>query len=378
MEALAGAGHEVTLICPRAQDQCWREMINGVRVYRFPTIEAGLHAASFVLEFFWATLVITILTLWVWIRHGMDVLHIFNPPESLFIAGLLPKLAGKMIVCDLREVSPELYLSKYENSSRILYNLLVWMERVLCRLSDHIIVVNESCRRVIAERNHLMPDRLSIVRQGPNLNEISPTDPDPVIRSRAGIIIAFLGVMAKQDGIDHLLLALHYLKQQFGHTDWLCVLMGSVEDQRSIESLAVKLGIYDRTWLPGYLPVHRWLPILSSADICVEPCPTSPLNSLATMQKIMDYMALGKPTVAYDLHEHRFTAGEAALYAVPNDPVDLARQMSRLIENANLRIRLGMIGRHRIERQFAWQYQKPHLLSVYENLGKRKLGNSIT
>jgi glycosyltransferase involved in cell wall biosynthesis len=368
MEALADAGYQVALICPHAQGQLWNETINGVRVYRFPTLPAGLHAAGYILEFFWATLVMTVLTLWVWIRHGMDVLHIYNPPESLFVAGLLPKLAGKIIVCDLREISPELYLSKYEKGSGITYSLLILMERIFCWLADYIIVVNESCRRLILERNRVVPGQVFIVRQGPDLNQVGPTDPDPSLRSRAGTIIAFLGAMAKQDGIEHLLGALHDLDQHFGHKDWLCVLVGPGIDQQSLETLAAKLGISDRTWFPGYLPIEQWLPILSSADICVEPCPMSPLNNLATMQKIMDYMALGKPTVAYDLPEHRFTAGEAALYAKPDNQVDLARQIARLIDDFDLRTQLGSMGRQRIEQQFAWQYQKAHLLAVYANL----------
>ncbi len=369
MEALAAAGYQVTVICPRAPGQLWRETINGVRIYRFHTLVAGPHAASFIKEFFWATFVMTILTLWVWLRHGIDVLHICNPPESLFVAGLLPKLAGKTIVCDLREISPELYQSKFEHSSGLLYSLLIWLERVLCRLADHIIVVNESCRRLVVERDRVAPEQVSIVRQGPDLNQIRPTDPDPALRSRAATIIAYLGRMAKQDGVDHLLAALQYLDQRFDHKDWLCALVGPIEDQQPLEALAAELGVSDRTWFSaGFLPVEQWLPILSSADICVEPCPASPLNNIATMQKIMDYMALCKPTVAYDLPEHHATAGEAALYAVPNDKVDLARQMARLIDDVALRSQLGAVGRQRMEQLFAWQYQKQRLLEVYANL----------
>lgn len=174
--------------------------------------------------------------------------------------------------------------------------------------------------------------------------------------------------MAGQDGIDHLLSALLYLDQNFGYKDWHCVLIGPAEDQQALEAQAVQLGVSDRTWFHGYMPIEQWLPILSAADICVEPCPANPLNNISTMNKIMDYMALSKPTVAYDLPEHRFTAGEAALYAAPNDQIDLARQIARLIEDIALRSQLGAIGRQRMEKLFAWQYQKERLLTVYVNL----------
>lgn len=375
MEALAAAGYQVTVICPRDRGQYWRETINGVRVYRFLTIQAGAHAASYVLEFFWATFVMTILTLWVWVRLGMDVLHIYNPPESLFVAGLLPKLFGKIIVYDLRDIAPELYQSKFEHSNVLFYNLLIWMERVMCGLADHIIVVNESYRRVVVERDGVAPERISIVRQAPDINKVSPTSPDLTLNSRAGTIIAYLGSMAGQDGIDHLLAALNNLDQRFGRKDWFCVLVGPAEDQQALKAMAVEFGVSDRTWFSEYMPIEQWLPILSTADICVEPCPASPLNNISTMNKIMDYMALCKPTVAYDLPEHRFTAGDAALYAAPNNQVEFARQIARLIDSEELRIQMGAIGRQRMEKIFAWQYQKKKLLTVYETLVKNKSNN---
>jgi glycosyltransferase involved in cell wall biosynthesis len=368
MEALVAEGYQVTVISPRGRDQPWREIINGVCIYRFRSLIAGRNAASYILEFFWAMLVMTILTLWVWMRHGMDVLHIYNPPESLFVAALLPKLAGKTIVWDLRDISPEVYQSKFEQSNRILYNLLIWMERIMCRLADHIITVNESYRRVVIERHRVAPERISIVRQGPDLNQVHLTDPDPTLRSRAGTIIAYLGVMAKQDGVDHLLTALHHLEQRFNQKDWLCALVGPVEDQHALDAMAAELGVSDHTWFTGYLPLEQWLPILSAADLCVEPCPANPMNKISTMNKIMDYMALGKPTVAYDLPEHRVTAGEAALYAEPDDQVDLARRIARLINDVALRSQLGAIGRQRMEQQLAWPYQKQRLLNVYAHL----------
>lgn len=372
MEALAAAGYQVTVICPRAPGQRWTEIINGVRIYRFLTLAANAHAARYIMEFFWATFVMTILTLWVWMRHGMDVLHIYNPPESLFVAGLLPKLAGKIIVYDLRDIAPELYQSKFKRSSGILYDLLIWMERVMSRLADHIIVVNQSYEKVVVERDRVAPERISIVRQAPDINQVKQTEPDPNIRARASTIIAYLGSMAGQDGIDHLLMALQYLDQRFNYKDWLCVLIGPAEDQQALVALAAELGVSGRTWFHGYMPTERWLPILSSADICVEPCPANPLNNISTMNKIMDYMALCKPTVTYDLPEHRATAGEAALYAQPNDQVDFARQIARLIDDATLRSQLGTIGLQRMEQLFAWQYQKQRLLDVYKMLEKKK------
>jgi glycosyltransferase involved in cell wall biosynthesis len=358
----------MTVICPRRQGESWHESINGVRIYRFPVPAGGTTVVSYLAEFFSATLVITLLILWVWVRHGLDVLLMYNPPDSLFIAGLLPKLTGKTIVYDFRDLAPELYESKFESVNSVLYRLLLWLERCSCCLANHVTVVNESYRRIVMERDRVPPEQVSVIRQGPDLNRVRLTAPESDLRARAKTIIAYLGQMAKQDGIDHLLRALHHLDRRFGHKDWFCVLIGQADEPRALEELAAELGIGDRTWFTGYMPSEQWVPILSTADICVEPCPANPLNNISTMNKLMDYMALAKPIVAYDLTEHRVTADESALYAQSDDEVDMARQFARLIEEPELRTRLGAIGCERVKQHLAWHHQRKRLLNVYNDL----------
>jgi glycosyltransferase involved in cell wall biosynthesis len=374
MEALAAAGYDVTVICPRGPSQIHRETINGVKIHRFhlPIPTNGTKPINYVIEFLYATVAMTLLTLWVWMFHGLDVLHYYNPPDTLFLAGILPKLASKTIVYDLRDLAPELYQSKFEHRSSIIQKLLLWLEKLTCRQADHIIVVNESYRQIVLERDCVPLQHVTIVRQGPDPDRIRPAQPNLELSGRAKTIFAYLGAMAKQDGIDHLLRALHHLDQDFGYQDWYCVLIGEVEDQQGLQELADELRVGDRILFTGYQPIDHWVSILSAADICVEPAPSNPLNEVSTMNKLMDYMAMGKPSVAYDLREHRFTAGEAALYAKANDEADMARQFIRLINAPELRARLGEIGRQRIMEQLAWNYQKALLLSVYAGLAKMR------
>ncbi len=367
-EALQAAGYHMAVICPRGQGQPWRESIRGVQVYRFPNPTAGSKALNYAIEFSFATLMIAAVTLWVWLRHGLDVLVASNPPDTLFVASLLPRLAGKIFVYDLRDLSRELYEAKFGSTRSVLVRLLLWLERCSCRAANHVTVVNESYRRIVMERDGMPSERVTVIRQGPDLNHVCLTGPIPELRERANTIIAFLGHMAKQDGIDHLLRALHYLDERLGHKDWLCALVGPADEPQELNKLAAELGIADRIWFTGYLPSEQWVPLLSTADICVEPCPVNSLNNISTMNKLMDYMALGKPSVAYDMMEHRFTAGEAALYALPNDEVDFACKLAQLIEQPELRIKLGTIGRERVEQRLALKYQQERLLTLYSEL----------
>jgi glycosyltransferase involved in cell wall biosynthesis len=367
MEALVAAGCHVTVIALHRRGQPWQEIVNGVRVYRFP-LPRGTNATAYALEFLCATILSTMLTLWVWLCYGLDVLHIYNPPDCLFVAALLPRLADKTIVYDVRDLAPELYQAKFEGGSSLLHKLLVRLESISCRLVDHIVTVNESYRRIIMERHQVPAKKISIVRQGPDPAQIHPVETDLVLRQRADIIIAYLGTISNIDGIDHLFRALHHLDQQFGHKDWLCVLIGPADESKTYQALATELGISDRTWFTGYMPNEQWIRVVSTADIGVEPEPFNSLTDISTCNKLMDYMALGLPSVAYDLHENHVTAGEAALYARPNDELDMARQFAVLIENPSLRSQLGMIGRKRIEDHLAWEHQKEHLLTLYATL----------
>jgi glycosyltransferase involved in cell wall biosynthesis len=371
MEALAAAGYQVTVISMRGQGQSRHEVINGVRVYRFFLPPYGNKVVGYILEFLHASISLTAMTLWVWLRHGLDVLHVYNPPDSLFVAALVPKLAGKTVIFDLRDLAPELYVSKYDRPNQWLYSLLVRLERAACRLADHVITVNESYRKIIIERTGLFPARVSIVRQGPDLDRVHSAEPDSDIRSRARTILAYLGSMEKEDGIDHLLRALHYLDRDFRQQDWFCVLVGQSNEIEAYKRLASELGIEDRILFTGHLGAERWVSVLSAADICIEPAPANPVNNISTTNKIMDYMALGKPSVGYGHCEQRITAGDAALYANPNDPRDMARQIALLIEDPDLRARTGEIGRRRIKEHLAWHHQKERLLTLCGSLAPK-------
>jgi glycosyltransferase involved in cell wall biosynthesis len=102
--------------------------------------------------------------------------------------------------------------------------------------------------------------------------------------------------------------------------------------------------------------------------VCVNPDRANDMNDKSTMNKILEYMALGKPIVQFDLTEGRFSAGEASLYARPNDVADLALKLCELLDDPRRRARMGAIGRSRIEAGLAWHHQIPQLLAAYETV----------
>jgi glycosyltransferase involved in cell wall biosynthesis len=134
-----------------------------------------------------------------------------------------------------------------------------------------------------------------------------------------------------------------------------------------VRSQAQRLAIGESVEFTGF--VHEAADVrrmLASADVCLAPEPKNPLNDLSTMIKIAEYMAMERPVVAFDLTESRVTAGEAALYAEPNDPASFARCIDRLLDDPGRRAEMGAAGRYRVENGLSWAHSERALLDAYE------------
>ena len=345
---LVKAGYRVSVICPRPPGGKLYEVMDGVRLYQFPAPAAANGLLGYLWEYGYSMVVTFVISLLVFLREGFDVIHAHNPPDTFFLIAAFYKLLGKRFVYDHHDLAPEMYYARFgDGGNRFVYHTLVLLEKLSCRLADCVIVTNESYKAVEMERGQMPAERITIVRNGPDLEGLQPVEPDPALRQRADTILGYVGRMGPQDGVDYLLRALYHLIYDL--------------DRR-------ELHIEEYVWFTGWIPDEDLIRHLSTADICVDPDPSNPFNDRSTMVKMMEYMALGKPVVAFDLPEHRVTAQDTALYARPNDELDFARQIVVLMDDPERRKRMGQRGRERIETELAWSYQEEHLLEVYEVL----------
>jgi glycosyltransferase involved in cell wall biosynthesis len=366
--ALADAGYSVVVVCRRGEGQARRERVSGVDVRRFRSPFQRGGGVGFVLEWMWSALACFAVSLRLSLRGGFDVVHAHNPPDTLVAVGAFHKLLRKRFVFDHHDLAAEMYLARSgEQGNALVVRVLRSLERLSCRLADHIIVTNESYRSWDAQIAGIPLSRITVVRNGPDPDRRAPVGADPVLRARAGTIIGYLGVMGRQDGVDHLLRAVWHLVHDLGRTDVLCIVIGRGDALPSLRRLAAELGIEDKVWFTGYVSEEQLIRYLCTADVCVDPDPSNPFNDRSTMLKMMDYMALGRPVVAFDLPEHRVTARSAALYVAPNDDLALARAVDELMENPERRRTMGEAGRTRVEQELAWRHSVPHLLRVYES-----------
>ncbi len=376
--ALRAAGWEVSAICPMGDGgTASYEEIDGIRIWRYPAPPATSGFASYAWEFLYCWLQTLRLTLLVSARRGFDVLHTANPPDTFWAIALPFKAAGVKFVFDHHDLCPELYLSRFgeRRAGSLPHRLLGWLERMQFRMADLVLSTNESYRQVAISRGGKREEAVRVVRSGPSRKRFGTIrDPDPALKRGRPFLVAYLGVMAPQDGVDHLVRAAKVLVKDRGRHDVSFTFIGSGDSFAELKALVRGLGLEEECLFTGRVPDAEVERVLATADVCVSPDPKNPLNDVSTMNKVLEYMACAKPVVCYDLREHRFSAGEGALYAKADDVDDLATKIEELLADPALRARMGAYNRDRFLTQMAWEHNAGELLKAYEWLtasGKR-------
>ena len=367
---LQAAGYGVAIICPVGEGYEARyECIDGVHIYRHPLPVEAEGALGYLLEYSAALFWEFALAWKVLFRHGFDVIHACNPPDNIFLVGAFFKLLGKRFLFDHHDINPELYEAKFGRRDMFYRIMRIW-ERLTFMTADVSIATNESYKRIAIERGKMRADRVFVVRSGPNLARLRRMPPKPELKKGRQYLVGYVGVMGRQEGIDYLLRAAQHIIHDERRRDVQFGLVGGGTSLEEMKAFAVELGIEEYVTFTGRVPDQEMLEMLNTADICVNPDVANEMNDKSTMNKIMEYMALGKPIVQFDLTEGRFSAGDASLYAGKNDAHDLAEKILYLLDRPELRHTMGQYGRQRVERELAWNYEAPKLLATYDFLFK--------
>jgi glycosyltransferase involved in cell wall biosynthesis len=364
--ALRAQGHEVNIICPkgRGYDLAY-EVIEGVYIYRHALPVEADSALGYGLEYALALLMEFTLAIRIALTRGFDVIHGCNPPDTIFLIGRFFKLFGKRFIFDHHDINPELYEAKFGRRD-VWYRLLRRLERWTFATADVSIATNESYRRIAIERGQMPPARVFVVRSGADLTRVRAVPPRAELRRGKAHLVGYVGVIGKQEGLDLLLQSVAYLRRALRRDDVHFVIVGDGTELASLRRLSRELAVEDCVEFTGRIPDAALWEIMSTADVCVNPDRANEMNDKSTMNKILEYMALGKPIVQFDLTEGRFSAGEASLYARPNDFADFALKLCELLDDPERRAAMGAIGRTRVETSLAWHHQIPRLLEAYE------------
>jgi glycosyltransferase involved in cell wall biosynthesis len=362
--ALRDAGWEVHVICPQGEKRDTEPYaeIDGVRIHRYPLQTAVGGPLGYLREYGSA--------LWHTYRLArkvgpVDVVHACNPPDLFFLVARRLKRRGARFVFDQHDLVPELYLSRFARGEDLLYRAVCRLERQTYRAADIVIATNESYREAALTRGGKQPEEVFVVRSAPAVERFRQVPPDSSIRRGKHYLLCYLGVMGPQDGVDYALRALAKVRDEQGRTDWHAVFVGSGDTFDAMIALADELDLSDCVEFTGRISDEDLLRYLSTADVCLSPDPRNPLNDVSTMNKIMEYMAMARPIVSFDLKEARVSADEAAVYAPANDESHFAKLIARLLDDPDERRRMGEIGQARVSGPLSWEHSRTALLAAY-------------
>jgi glycosyltransferase involved in cell wall biosynthesis len=365
---LKEAGYGVSVICPKSKAFPLKyECLDGIHIYRYPMPPEARGALGYAVEYPLALLWQFVLSWKVLFSRGFNVIHACNPPDNIFLIGLVFKLLGKKFVFDHHDICPELYLAKFEKKD-FLYKIMLLSERLTYKSADVSIATNESYKQIAIQRGKMSPDKVFVVRSGPNLNRIVRMPPVEALKQGRKYLVGYVGVMGKQEGIEYLLRSIQHIVYNMGRKDIHFGLVGGGPELNHMKSYAEELRIADYVTFTGRVPDKDMLEVLNTADVCVNPDVANEMNDKSTMNKIMEYMAVGKPIVQFDLAEGRFSARDASLYAKKNDEIDFAEKIVELLNDPDRRENMGRQGRQRVENELQWTHEVPKLLAAYKTL----------
>jgi len=365
---LQAHGYQVSIICPKGKgyEKSFEEL-DGVAIHRHSMPFEADGALGYALEYSWALAAEFLLSLKICFGRGFDVIHGCNPPDMIFLIGAFYKLFGKKFLFDHHDINPELYEAKFQRRD-VFYKLMLALERWTFRTADVCVATNESYKKIAIERGGQQPGKVFVVRSGPDLRRLKVLPPQPALKRGRKYLVGYVGVMGRQEGIDGLLTAVQHIVHEMGRTDIHFGLVGGGTELEAMRKLAEQLQVADYVTFTGRVPDADLLAMLNTADVCVNPDVANEMNDKSTMNKIMEYMALGKPIVQYDLTEGRVSAQQASLYAKRNDPIDMAQQIVTLLDDEPRRKQMGEWGRERVKNALAWEHEVPRLLAAYETL----------
>lgn len=364
--SLQSRGYQVTVICPKMRGyNDSHEVIEDVEIFRYPMPIDPSSRLGFIAEFAWAWLA----TFWLSLRvfaagRGFDIIHACNPPETYWLLGRIWKLLGKRFIFDHHDLSPEMYVAKFGGEKGLLYRLLLLMERWTFKTSDVALATNESHRTIAIERGEMDPESVFVVRSGPDLGRLVKYDPDPSWSAGKKHLIAYLGDIAPQDGVDCLVRVASELRDK--RDDFHCLVVGGGSAWESVRSYAREKGVADLFTFTGVVSDEVLCRALSSATIAVDPAPKNPWSDKSTMNKIMEYMFFGLPIVAFDLSETRESARQAAKVAVTGTDSEFAEIIDQLLDDPQTRAHMSETGETRLHKSLSWDHSVPNLMDAYE------------
>ena len=367
---LAANGYVVSVICPKGKGYtAEEEILEGVHIFRHDLSEEGNGPVGYLREYFTALREEIRLAKKVHGTIGFDVIHGCNPPDDIYIVAQRFKKYGVKYVFDHHDICPELFEAKFGTHGlirKLLYQSQVFMERLTYKHCTFAFVTNESYKEIAIERGKMDPKKVIVLRSGPKLERMKIQPPVVSIKRGKKYMVGYLGVIGQQEGIEYILQAAKYCRDTLKRDDIFWGIVGGGPHVAALREMCTRMGLDDCVEFTGRVPDQKLLDYLNTAYVCVNSDTYNSMNDKSTMNKILEYMALAKPIVQFELTEGHYSAQEASLYAEQNNAKDMADKIVYLLENPDVRRKMGEYGRNRVVNELSWEHTSKALLEGYE------------
>lgn len=359
-------GAYVSIICPKMKGYTKSyEKINGIEIYRHSLPFEARGALGYLIEYSTAIFWEFVLSWKIYIKKKFHVIHGCNPPDLIFITALFFKIFGVKYVFDHHDINPELYIAKFQKKD-LFYKLMLLFEKLTFSSANYSIATNNSYREIAIKRGKMPKEKVQVVRSGPSLERLKIIPGNNKYKKGKKFLIGYVGVIGEQEGLDLLMQSIKILRKN--RDDFRCAIIGGGTDLEKIKEYSIKTEVADIVDFYGRVSDELLLDILNTSDVCVNPDKPTEMNNLSTMNKIMEYMALKKPIVQFDLKEGKASALNASLYVANNDIKDFADKLGWLLDNKDARIEMGEFGYNRVKNELAWEYESSKLIDFYSRV----------
>jgi glycosyltransferase involved in cell wall biosynthesis len=364
-------GYTVSVISPKGKgyDNAYEEL-SGVHIYRHDLPKEGNGCLGYLREYWCALKAEIRLAEKCYKEVGFDVIHGCNPPDNIYMVAKRFKKRGVKYIFDHHDLCPELFEAKFGKTTGMLYRSQLWLEKQTYKACCQAFVTNESYKKIAIERGKMNPDKVYVLRSGPKLERLRMQLPKPEIRRGRKFMVGYLGVIGQQEGVKYILQAASYIRNVLNRDDIFWGIVGGGPHLDSLRSQAKEMKLDDILEFTGRVPDQQLLDYLNTADVCVNSDEYNSMNDKSTMNKILEYMALAKPIIQFDLTEGRYSAQDASLYAQRNNAEDMANKIVYLLDNPDVREKMGRYGRERILKELSWANTSKVLLKGYDDFFK--------
>ncbi|WP_439656338.1 glycosyltransferase family 4 protein [Lentzea sp. HUAS TT2] len=370
--ALTNAGYEVSVICPKGPGDPAYQLLDGVHIYKYAPPPQAEGALGYAWEFLYCWVRTALLSVKVRARRRFDVMQACNPPDTYWALALLWRLGGVKFVFDHHDLNPEVFLSRFGEpkgfAGKLQYRILKWLERRTFRTADRVTSTNTSYQKIAWTRGDVKPEHTTVVRSGPDTTVMRPVEGVDELRRGGKHLVAYLGIMGPQDGVDGVLEVARRVVFDRGRTDVRFALLGFGDCLEDLKKQATAWGLDPYVEFTGRVGPEQITRYLSTSSVGLGPDPLSPLNDVSTMNKTMEYMAYALPVVTYRLQETVVSAGECAVLVEPGDVEGFTTSLLDLLDDAERRARLGFEGRRRCEAVLDWRPQAENYVGVFDGL----------